>query len=148
MVRHDRDGAFGIMVNRPIGEEPLARLLERFGEKEATADGKTLIFFGGPVQPELGFVLHSSEYRREQTIAIDANLAMTSTRNILRDIGSGQGPKQVLIALGYAGWGPGQLEGELERRSWSVAPADTKLIFDVDRDRVWELAYAQRLQDL
>jgi putative transcriptional regulator len=122
MVRHDQDGAFGIIVNRPIGEEPLARLLERLGEKETTATGEMRVFFGGPVQPELGFVLHSSDYRRDETINIDARVAMTSTREILRDIGSSQGPKQVLIAFGYAGWGPGQLEGELQRRSWSVAP--------------------------
>jgi putative transcriptional regulator len=138
MVRHDQDGAFGIIINRPIGEEPLVRLLERFGEKETTATGEMPIFFGGPVQRELGFVLHSSDYRRGETIDIDARVAMTSTREILRDIGSSQGPKQVLIAFGYAGWGPGQLEGELQRRSWSVAPADAKLIFDVERDKVWE----------
>jgi putative transcriptional regulator len=148
MVRHDQDGAFGIIINRPIGEEPLARLLERFGENETTATGEMPIFFGGPVQRELGFVLHSSDYRRGETIDIDARVAMTSTREILRDIGSSQGPKQVLIAFGYAGWGPGQLEGELQRRSWSVAPAEAKLIFDVERDKVWELAYSQRQQDL
>jgi putative transcriptional regulator len=148
MVRHDQDGAFGIIVNRPIGEQPLARLLERLGEKETTATGEMRVFFGGPVQPELGFVLHSSDYRRDETINIDARVAMTSTREILRDIGSSQGPKQVLIAFGYAGWGPGQLEGELKHRSWSIADADAKLIFDVDRDRVWELAYSQRQQDL
>jgi putative transcriptional regulator len=148
MVRHDQDGAFGIIVNRPIGEQPLARLLERLGEKETTATGEMRVFFGGPVQPELGFVLHSNDYRRDETIDIDARVAMTSTREILRDIGSSQGPKQVLIAFGYAGWGPGQLEGELKHRSWSIAAADARLIFDVDRDKVWDLAYAQRQQDL
>ncbi len=148
MVRHDKDGAFGIMINRPIGEQPLSGLLERFGEKETTAAGEVRIYFGGPVQPELGFVLHSSDYRRDETTAIDSRLAMTSTREILRDIGSSQGPKQVLIAFGYAGWGPGQLEGELKRRSWSVASADAKLIFEADREKVWELAYSQRQQEL
>ena len=148
MVRHDKDGAFGLVVNRPIGEQPLARLLERFGEKETTASGETPIFFGGPVQPELGFVLHSSDYRRDETIDIDGQVAMTSTREVLRDIGNSQGPKQVLIAFGYSGWGPGQLEGELKRSSWSLAAADAKLIFEIDRDKVWELAYSQRQQDL
>ena len=148
MVRHDQDGAFGIIINRPIGEEPLARLLERLGEKETTAAGEMRVFFGGPVQPELGFVLHSNDYRRDETIDIDARVAMTSTREILRDIASSRGPKQVMIAFGYAGWGPGQLEAELKHRSWSVAAADAKLIFDVDRDKVWDLAYAQRQQDL
>ncbi len=148
MVRHDKDGAFGIMINRPIGEQPLSGLLERFGEKETIAAGDMRIYFGGPVQPELGFVLHSSDYRRNETTAINSQLAMTSTREILRDIGNSQGPKQVLIAFGYAGWGPGQLEGELKRRSWSVASADAKLIFEADREKVWGLAYSQRQQEL
>jgi len=66
----------------------------------------------------------------------------------LRDIASGKGPKQSLIAFGYAGWGPGQLESEIARRDWVMAPADPKLIFDEDRDKVWESAFAQRMQDL
>jgi putative transcriptional regulator len=148
MVRHDKEGAFGIIVNRPIGERPLAGLLEMLGEKQATVAGTVRIFAGGPVQPEMGFVIHSSDYHRPGTIDVNARVAMTASREILRDIGSNTGPKQSLIAFGYAGWGPGQLEGELARRDWSIAPGESKLIFDEDREKVWDSALAQRMQDL
>lgn len=148
MVRHDRDGAFGIVVNRQIGERPLAALLEMLGEKESTVAGTARIFAGGPVQTDIGFIIHSTDYRRPGTTDINARVALTSTRDILRDIGNDKGPKKSLIAFGYAGWGPGQLEGELARRDWVIAPADPKLIFDEDRDKVWESAFSQQMQDL
>jgi putative transcriptional regulator len=148
MVHHNKDGAFGIVVNRPIGERPAVALLEALGEKEATVAGTVRIFAGGPVQPELGFVLHSTDYREPGTVDVTARVSMTSSRDILRDIGHSKGPKQSLIAFGYAGWGPGQLEGELARRDWAIAAGDTKLIFDEDRDKVWDSAFSQRVQDL
>ncbi len=148
LVRHDKDGAFGIIVNRPIGERPLAGLLEMLGEKGPTVAGTVRIFAGGPVQPEMGFVIHSSDYHRPGTTAINGRVAMTASREILRNIGNNTGPKQSLIAFGYAGWGPGQLEGELARRDWSIAPGEPKLIFDEDRENVWDAAFAQRMQDL
>jgi putative transcriptional regulator len=148
MVRHDKDGAFGIIVNRPIGERPLTDLLGMLDEKDTTVAGTVRIFVGGPVQPEIGFVIHSSDYHRPGTIDINARVAMTASREILRDIGHNNGPKQSLIAFGYAGWGPGQLEGELARRDWSLAPGEPKLIFDEDREKVWDAAFAQRMQDL
>ena len=148
MVRHDKDGAFGIVVNRPIGERPLAAILEIIGEKDATVAGTVRIFAGGPVQPEIGFVIHGGDYHGPGTIEINARVAVTANREILRDIGHGKGPAQSLIAFGYAGWAPGQLEGELARRDWAIAPGEPKLIFDEDRDKVWDAAYARRMQDL
>jgi putative transcriptional regulator len=148
MVRHDQGSAFGIVVNRPIGERPLEELLKMLGEKDATAGGKVRIFYGGPVQPELGFVIHSSEYRQPGTIDITGRVAMTASREILRDIGNNNGPNKSLVAFGYAGWGPGQLESELARRDWSITPGDSKLIFDEDRDKLWDVAFSQRTQDL
>ena len=148
MVQHDRNGALGIIVNLPADERPMATLLELLGEKETNVAGTVRIFAGGPVQPEIGFVVHSADYRRPETIAIDARVAMTASREILRDIAHGKGPKKSLVAFGYAGWAPGQLEGELRRGSWFTAPAEPKLIFDEDRDKVWDLAFAQRTQDL
>jgi putative transcriptional regulator len=106
------------------------------------------IFAGGPVQRELGFVIHSTDYRLPETIAIDAHLAVTASRDILRDIGTGKGPQKVLIALGYAGWGPGQLEGEMMLKGWEVAPADVKTVFDEDRGKLWDNALTRRTQDL
>jgi putative transcriptional regulator len=148
MVQHDARGAFGVVINRPLGERPLARLLGAFGEKDADVTGNVQILAGGPVQPELGFVIHSTEYRRPETVTIDGNLALTASRDILRDIGTGKGPKKALVALGYAGWGPGQLEGELMQQVWVTAPADAKLIFDEDRDKVWDNALTSRPVDL
>jgi putative transcriptional regulator len=148
MVRHDKNGAFGIVVNRPVGEHPLASILEMLGEKEPTVAGTARIFAGGPVQPEIGFIVHSPDYHRPGTTDINEHAAVTSSRDILRDIGNGQGPSKSLIAFGYAGWGPGQLEGELARRDWVIAPGDQRLIFDEDRDKVWDLAFSRRMQDL
>ncbi len=148
MVKHDQNGAFGIVINRPIGERPWAGLLEMLGEKDTTVAGKARIFAGGPVQPEIGFVIHSADYQRPGTIAIDGRVAMTSSREIVRDIANNKGPTKSLIAFGYAGWAPGQLEGELARRAWSTAPADLRLIFDEDREKVWDAAFSQRTQDL
>jgi putative transcriptional regulator len=148
MVRHDKDGAFGIVVNRPVEERPLAALLETLGEKDTTATGQVRIFAGGPVQPDMGFVVHSTDYHQPDTVDVNAGVAMTSSREILRDIGNDKGPRKNLIAFGYAGWAPGQLEGELARRDWVLAPGESKLIFDEDRDQVWDAAYSRRMQDL
>jgi putative transcriptional regulator len=148
LVRHDRTGAMGIVVNRPLRERPLAALLEALGEKADGATGNVRIFAGGPVQPELGFVLHSAEYRRADTMEINGHVAMTSSREILRDIAGNRGPKQSLVAFGYAGWAPGQLEGELVQGVWFTAPADAKLVFEEERERVWENAVTRRTQDL
>jgi putative transcriptional regulator len=148
MVQHDARGAFGIVINRQLGERPLAHLLRAFGEKDSDVTGNVQIFAGGPVQPQLGFVVHSAEYRRPETITIDANLAVTANRDILRDLGTAKGPQKVLVALGYAGWAPGQLEGEMMQQAWFTAPADPKLVFDDDRDKVWDNAMASRAVDL
>jgi len=148
MVRHDRDGAMGIVINRPLGEKPLAELLAAFGAKDTPATGNVRIFLGGPVQLEAGFVVHSTDYRRPETLDVDARFAATSSREVLRDIANKAGPMKSLIAFGYAGWGPGQLEGELAHNVWYTAPADPGLVFDDDRDKVWEHATARRTQDL
>jgi putative transcriptional regulator len=148
MARHDKNGAFGIVINRPVGERPLASLLEALGEKEEGAAGTVRIFAGGPVQPEVGFVVHSGEYRRAGTIAVDARVAVTSNREILHDIARKQGPQKSLIAFGYAGWAPGQLEGELALHAWFTAEEDVQLIFDEDRAKVWDEAVKRRTQDL
>jgi putative transcriptional regulator len=148
MVRHSAGGALGIVLNRPLGERPLANLLDAIGEKDSGITGSLRIFSGGPVQPEIGFVIHSTDYHRPETVEIDARVAMTSSREILRDIASRHGPLKMLVAFGYAGWGAGQLENERGQRAWFTAAADTQLIFDADRDKVWDDAMAHRTQDL
>jgi len=148
MVRHSQSGALGIAINQPLGERPLAMVLDALGEKDSGVTGTVRIFMGGPVQPELAFVLHGSDYRITGTLDLDGHVAMTSSREILRDIAHDRGPGKRLIAFGYAGWGPGQLEGELVQRFWFTAPADARLIFDEDRDKVWDEAMKRRTQDL
>ena len=148
MVRHNASGAFGIVINRPLGERPLASLLEALGEKDDSITGSLRIFSGGPVQPELAFVLHSAEYHRAETIDIDGHVAMTSSREIMHDIVTKHGPEKSLVAFGYAGWAPNQLENELAQRAWYTAAQDSKLIFDEDRDKVWDAAMMRRTQDL
>jgi len=148
MVQHDGDGAMGIVINQPLGEKPLADILAAFGAKDTAATGNVQVFLGGPVQPEVSFVIHGTDYRRAETLEIDKRFAATPSREVLRDIAGNSGPKKSLIAFGYAGWAPGQLEGELARNVWYTAPADPALVFDDDRDKVWEHATARRTQDL
>jgi putative transcriptional regulator len=148
MLRHDRSGAFGIVINRPMGERPLADLLGALGDKDPAVSGSVRVFAGGPVEPEIGFVVHSPEYRLPGTLEVDGRVAMTSNAKVLRDIADKMGPNKSLVAFGYAGWGPGQLEGELGHNVWYTAPADANLIFDDDRDKLWEHAVARRTQDL
>jgi putative transcriptional regulator len=145
MLRHDQDGAFGIVINRPLGQRPMADLL---GAKDTAASGNVQVFIGGPVQPNIGFVVHSTDYRRAETLDVDGRVAMTSSREVLRDIADKKGPAKALIAFGYAGWAPGQLESELARNVWDTAPEDPALVFDDDRDKVWEHAAARRTRDL
>lgn len=148
MVRHDREGALGIVINRPVGERSIAALLEATGDDDAGVAGILRVFAGGPVQPELGFVLHSAEYHRAETVDVDGRVAMTASRQVLLDIGHNQGPEKSLFALGYAGWGPGQLEGELAHHNWFTTPEEPKLVFDDDRGNLWEEAMARRTREL
>jgi putative transcriptional regulator len=148
MVRHDRQGAFGIVINRPVEERSLASLLESIGESGKGVEGSVRIFAGGPVGPGNGFILHTNDYHRPDTVDIDGRVAMTANPAILKDIGTHQGPAKSLVAFGYAGWGPGQLENELQHHDWATAPEDPQLVFDDDRERLWDDAMARRTIDL
>jgi putative transcriptional regulator len=143
MVRHDKTGALGIVVNRPIEEIPLAKLLQALGQDGSGVTGQARIFAGGPVEPQIGFILHTTDYHRAGTIDV-GRVAMTTGPQILRDIGHNQGPGKSLIAFGYAGWGPGQLEGELNLGAWFSVDGDPRLVFDADRDKLWDNATARR----
>lgn len=143
LARHSKTGAMGIAINRPIGRRPLANLLEAVGQDPSGATGEIPVFAGGPVQPEFGFVLHDAAYRRPDTIDIDGQLAMTSNPEILRDIGRHAGPPKYLVAFGYAGWRPHQLEDEMALRAWVTALEDPALVFDADRDTVWAASLAR-----
>jgi putative transcriptional regulator len=148
MVRQDKTGAFGIVINRPVEERSLASLLEAMGVNDAAARGSVRIFAGGPVEPAIGFVLHSADYHRPETLAIDGHVALTSSAAILRDIGHGVGPAKLLLAFGYAGWAPGQLEAEMASHDWFTELEDPKLVFDDDRAIVWKEALERRSRAL
>lgn len=148
IVQDDASGALGIVLNKPLEEQPLADLLKSVGEDNAGVTGSVRIFSGGPVQPEVGFVLHSAEYRQPETQAINKSLSMTSSVKILRDIGHQAGPLKILVAFGYAGWGPDQLDKEIETGAWATAKSDPATVFDADRDRLWDDVWNRRTQHL
>ena len=134
----------GIVINRPVGERSIAALLEATGHDDADVAGIVRVFAGGPVQPELGFVIHSADYHLTNTVDIDGKVALTAAPDVLRDIGHGKGPAKCLVAFGYAGWGPSQLDDEIARGDWYNVPEDPALVFDDDRANVWADAMARR----
>lgn len=148
LVRHGDDGAFGLMVNRPLTDVPLADLLSGMGIDAGDAEGTVTLHYGGPVEPAAGFVLHSPDYADKDTVVVDGRFAMTTNPEILRAIGEGRGPSSRIIAFGYAGWAPGQLQGELDDGSWFVVPADEALVFGDDHAGKWRRALDRRSIDL
>ncbi len=148
ILSHGSGGAVGIIINRPLTEHPLSWVLKAIGAPDADARGSVRLFLGGPVETQVGFILHSADYHRPETQPVTDRLALTSSAQILRDIGEGKGPKKVLVAFGYAGWTAGQLDTEMRRGDWATAEADPWLVFDASRDRVWDLAWARQTIDL
>ncbi|MCZ6607976.1 MAG: YqgE/AlgH family protein [Alphaproteobacteria bacterium] len=140
MVDHDARGAMGLIVNRAYGIGPLAKLLEGFGIEHEDAAGTVRLHYGGPVAPARGFILHSTDYKGPGTRVVNKGVAITTKLEVLEAIAKGEGPKRSLFALGYAGWGPGQLEGEIARDDWVTAPADESLIFSDDLESSWDRA--------
>ena len=147
MVRHDASGAMGLVVNRPVRDMPLAPLLRQFGLDDRGATGSVRAHYGGPVEIGQGFMLHSTEYATQGTERVAGDIALTPAPGVLSalgDLARGAGPRKSLFAVGYAGWAPGQLEGEIERGAWITVPADEALLFDEDPARKWDRAMARR----
>lgn len=140
IIAHDRSGAMGLVLNRSFGEGSLKELLRGFGLENPSADGIIRLQYGGPVDVSRGFVLHSPDFNGAGTRLIGNGVALSSGFDVLRAIAAGNGPQQRRIYLGYAGWGPGQLEGELGRDDWMTAPADSAVVFDEDLAALWEKA--------
>ncbi|MEM8578586.1 MAG: YqgE/AlgH family protein [Pseudomonadota bacterium] len=140
LCTHGPDGAMGLIVNKPARDVALKDVLAQLDIGSAGPLERMRVHFGGPVETARGFVLHSSEYRsRLQTLAVTDDLAMTATQDILEDIAAGDGPAQAQVMLGYAGWGPGQLEGEIAANGWLTAAAAPDLVFGADAPK-WEAA--------
>ncbi len=144
MLQHDAGGAMGLVVNRPVGAAPLARLLEQFGLEGHAASGSIRVHYGGPVEPGHAFVLHTTDYTGDGTRVIKDGIALTMHPEILDALAQGRGPRHVLLMLGYAGWAPGQLEAEIQRGSWITVPSDETLLFDDEAGKKWERATARR----
>jgi putative transcriptional regulator len=147
MVQHNRDGALGIVINRPIDRRLIASLLQAVGADASGITDSVAVFRGGPVSPETAFVLHSADYHRPDTVDIDGRVAVSDAADVLRDIALGKGPSKSLVAFGYAGWAPSQLEDELARGAWVTVPEDPALVFDDDRSKVWTDALALHKTD-
>jgi len=143
MIRHDATGAMGLVVNRPVGDVPIAKLLEGVGLDGSGVRGSVRLHYGGPVEPRQGLTLHTVDYAIQGTLRIAKGIALTREPEILRAIGAGKGPKRYLIALGYAGWAPGQLEGEIKAGAWIAVPADEALVFDEKYETKWERAMSR-----
>jgi len=137
---HSAEGAMGLMINREMDNLTFPELLEQL-EIPVSADADEIrVHFGGPVESGRGFVLHSTDYNQEGTMLVDNGLALTATVEILRSIVSGDGPRHHLLALGYAGWGPGQLDSEIQSNGWLHAPASEAFVFGRRLDSMWEKA--------
>lgn len=140
---HSPDGAMGLIVNKPLPAPGFGDLLGQLGIPVTASDRPetTPILFGGPVETGRGFVLHSPEWRgRSKPMKVSAALSMTATRDILEDMAAGCGPDHALLALGYAGWGPGQLEAEILENGWLIAEGDATLALDPDHATKWTRA--------
>ncbi len=137
---HNADGAMGLVVNRLVGSVTFPDLLDQLGIDTEAVTEEIRVHFGGPVESGRGFVLHSGEYHHASTLQVAEQMALTATVDILQDIAKDAGPRRSLLALGYAGWGPGQLDAEIQSNGWLNVSADEQLVFDEDLDSKWERA--------
>jgi len=138
MCAHNEDGAMGLVLNKLLGSVTFPELLEQLGIEAPQPNTEIRVHFGGPVETGRGFVLHSTDYVRDGTLMVDDDMALTATIDILRSIADGGGPRRCLLALGYAGWGPGQLDAEIQANGWLSVPADETLVFSDDLESKWE----------
>jgi putative transcriptional regulator len=139
ICEHGDEGAMGLVINQPI-DLTLEQMLRQLDLDPASAMSEQTVFRGGPVQPEHGFVLHSPEKEWNGTRRLSGGLSLTTSRDILEAMAMGNGPAQTLIALGYAGWGPGQLESEIAENAWLVAPASRSILFALPPYERWNAA--------
>jgi putative transcriptional regulator len=138
LCAHSDEGAMGLIINKQVPELMLDDLLEQLEIAKGAGSHGRGVHFGGPVEGGRGFVLHSSDYLGQQaTMRIDDRFGMTATRDILVEIAHGRGPRNALTALGYAGWGPGQLESEIRQNAWLTVDADLDIVFETDDAVKW-----------
>lgn len=142
LCAHSADGAMGLIVNKRVDEVTFNEMLEQLEITRTDATPDVPVCYGGPVEMRRGFVLHSTDYlpRGEEGVTVDHRFAMTATLDILEDLARDSGPAKALLALGYAGWGPGQVEAEIAQNGWLTADASPDLVFGRVMDGKWEAA--------
>ena len=138
---HSSEGSMGIIINKKIDYDLYPDLLQQLGIDKPLNNKKLFIRYGGPVESGRGFVLHSDDMVRKETLNIDKGVALTSTAEFFDDLSKGKGPKNSILALGYAGWQPGQLENEIMQNSWMSLSVDNSFLFDDEVSRKWSQAY-------
>lgn len=139
MCGHDAEGAIGINIGAVVAGIGLHEVLGQLDLEPGVAPDAP-VHFGGPVETRRGFVLHSRDWEGQDTVDVAGRWRMTGTLDVLRAISEGKGPAEWLVALGYAGWGAGQLEGEMTRHGWLTVPGDEGLIYDVPPEERWKTA--------
>ena len=144
MCAHSEEGAMGLVLNQRLDSLKFAELISQLELDEKHLSRDVPVHFGGPVESGRGFVLHTSDYQQDATLEVVNGVALTATVDILKAIAQGKGPQKSLLALGYAGWGPGQLDMEIRANGWLQVPSDSEIIFDIEPDTKWERAI-QRL---
>jgi len=140
LCAHSDDGAMGIVVNKLLDSLSFAELLKQLDIEAESIDAQIPVHYGGPVESARGFVLHSTDYSHESTLRVDDGFALTTTVDVLKAMAGGHGPRRRLLALGYAGWAPGQLDGEIQGNGWLTVPADEELVFGDTHGDKWERA--------
>jgi putative transcriptional regulator len=141
LCAYSHEGAMGLIVNKPVPEMTMRELFEQLELSQDGTANRAPLYFGGPVETGRGFVLHTEEYHSGlSSLRIGAGFAMTATQDILEDIAAGRGPRASLVALGYSGWGPGQLEAEIAQNGWLIGEASEALVFETGAGDIWARA--------
>src|SRR5471030_3452685 len=140
ICKHDDEGALGIIVNNKVDDLPLGQVYKQLGIEVPAVTAETPVLFGGPVETSRGLVLHSADYKRDETLVIEGGMALTASLEILKDMAGGSGPKQAWLALGHSLWGSGQLDREMQDNAWLVVDGNPGLVFDSDFDAKWQRA--------
>jgi putative transcriptional regulator len=143
LCAHSADGAMGIIVNRPLTKPNFADLLRQLDIEPSPPTRRIGLCTGGPVDNNRGFVLHSTDWASDGSMDVDGEHMLTSSLDILKAIAEGGGPRQCILALGYAGWDAGQLDEEFLQNAWLNAPADDQILFDGAHDTKWQRALAK-----
>jgi len=135
---HSDEGAMGLVVNKPVVDVVFDDMLDQLDIEKSDDAIDMCVYAGGPVEPGRGFVLHTPDYEdTDATLEVDAEFSMTATLDVLEDMAAGDGPKTSLLALGYSGWGPGQLEDEIMANGWLTCAASYNLVFHLDDADKW-----------